>query len=291
MLEKAILNDFLNHFYTPNQLAIFLNEPVSEIERILNDEELITSILGKNGVSKVRKHRDRIDSWIYSSSAKEEVIETQSDRETVEIANYIVINKASIRKAADHFGLSKSYVYDRVEERLPIISIVLYKKVFDVLKGNKSLSVTESISKIDLVNYEYDLLEKGHTLKEIADILGLSYSRVQRDLADRLGSFDSKLGKETRKKLFVNQFVPLINNQFDSKKLTQFMTYEELVSYECDLVNNGYTLNEIATMLGLSYSKVQRDVSDGSKSINPILAQDIKDKLLEHKLSGKKVSN
>lgn len=286
MLDKAILNDFLNHFYTPNQLAIFLNIPLEEVERVLNDEKLIISILGKNGVMKVRKHLDRIDTWLYSSSAKKYNIDSEQDEYIVEVANYIIINKSSIRKTAIHFCLSKSTVYDMVEEKLPSISIILYKKVFDVIKGNKSLSINESLSKIDLVNYEYDLLEKGYTIKEIAEMLELSYDCVQRDLADRLITFDGTLGKKVKRTLFEHQLTPLVGNQFDNKKLSQFMSYEELANYEYELLEKGYSIKQIAEELGISYSKVQRDLT-GIRSFNPELGKKVKVLLSAHQLRGR----
>ena len=56
---------------------------------------------------------------------------------TLNLANYIMENKATVRMAAKKFGISKSTVHKDVTERLKCLNIVLYEEVKKVLKENK----------------------------------------------------------------------------------------------------------------------------------------------------------
>ena len=56
----------------------------------------------------------------------------------VEIANYIVETKATVRKAAKEFGVSKSTVHKDCQERLVQINKSLAVEVRNVLEINKS---------------------------------------------------------------------------------------------------------------------------------------------------------
>lgn len=60
------------------------------------------------------------------------------EERTVEIAHYIIDNSTTIRKAAKHFGLSKSTVYKDITDRLPTFDGLLTKKTQIVLNTNKS---------------------------------------------------------------------------------------------------------------------------------------------------------
>lgn len=60
------------------------------------------------------------------------------EQRAVEIANYIIENKATVRQAARRFGISKSTVHKDVSERLYIINRALAKEVRAVLDVNKA---------------------------------------------------------------------------------------------------------------------------------------------------------
>lgn len=57
---------------------------------------------------------------------------------TLEIANYIIENKCTVRKAASQFGISKSTVHKDVSDRLKYANMNLYNQVKEVLEVNKS---------------------------------------------------------------------------------------------------------------------------------------------------------
>lgn len=55
-----------------------------------------------------------------------------------ELALYIIENKATVRAAAKHFGISKSTVHKDLAERLEQINRPLYLQVKEVLEFNKA---------------------------------------------------------------------------------------------------------------------------------------------------------
>ncbi len=56
---------------------------------------------------------------------------------TIALANYIIENKCTVRKAAKQFGISKSTVHKDVSERLKYSNMNLYNQVKEVLEINK----------------------------------------------------------------------------------------------------------------------------------------------------------
>ena len=60
------------------------------------------------------------------------------EERTVEIAQYIIQNKVTVRAAAKKFGISKSTVHKDVTERLKKINPVLAEETKKVLDENKA---------------------------------------------------------------------------------------------------------------------------------------------------------
>ncbi len=60
------------------------------------------------------------------------------ERRAVELAEYIIENKATVRAAAKHFGVSKSTVHKDLSERLKGYNVTLYTQVKDILEHNKA---------------------------------------------------------------------------------------------------------------------------------------------------------
>ena len=56
----------------------------------------------------------------------------------IELAEYIVKNKTTVRAAAKKFGVSKSTVHMDVSERLKKLNPALYKDVRKILDKNKA---------------------------------------------------------------------------------------------------------------------------------------------------------
>lgn len=55
-----------------------------------------------------------------------------------DIAVYIIEKKATIRSAAQHFGVSKSTVHKDLSQKLPQCNLSLYDRVRCVLEVNKA---------------------------------------------------------------------------------------------------------------------------------------------------------
>ena len=60
------------------------------------------------------------------------------EERAVELGEYIVEHKATVRTAAKQFGISKSTVHKDVAQRLKYIGLQLYRKVKRVLEVNKA---------------------------------------------------------------------------------------------------------------------------------------------------------
>ena len=60
------------------------------------------------------------------------------DERACELAVYIVETGATVRRAAQHFGISKSTVHKDIAQRLPHCNKSLYKQVRNVLDINKA---------------------------------------------------------------------------------------------------------------------------------------------------------
>lgn len=60
------------------------------------------------------------------------------DERACDLAVYIIENGATVRNAAQHFGISKSTVHKDVSVRLPRCNMQLYNKVRKVLDINRA---------------------------------------------------------------------------------------------------------------------------------------------------------
>jgi len=65
-------------------------------------------------------------------------LKSDIERRAVELAEYIIEKKATVRAAAVHFGVSKSTVHKDISERLKGYNVTLYTQVKDILEQNKA---------------------------------------------------------------------------------------------------------------------------------------------------------
>jgi putative DeoR family transcriptional regulator, stage III sporulation protein D len=59
-------------------------------------------------------------------------------RRVMEVSQYVLDNRATVRDAARTFGISKSTVHKDVSERLPRLNPALAQEVKEVLESNKA---------------------------------------------------------------------------------------------------------------------------------------------------------
>ena len=60
------------------------------------------------------------------------------ENRALKLGEYMVKEKATVRKAAKCFGVSKSTVHKDVSQRLQSINLLLYKEVKKILEVNKA---------------------------------------------------------------------------------------------------------------------------------------------------------
>ena len=60
------------------------------------------------------------------------------EERAIELGEYIIENKATVRSTAKKFGVSKSTVHKDVAQRLQYVDPQLYRKVKDILEINKA---------------------------------------------------------------------------------------------------------------------------------------------------------
>lgn len=63
---------------------------------------------------------------------------TNIEERACDLAAYIIENKATVRAAANRFGISKSTVHKDLTDRLPRVNPALYKQVRQLLDINKA---------------------------------------------------------------------------------------------------------------------------------------------------------
>ena len=66
------------------------------------------------------------------------IIRTNLEERACDLAVYIIDNKATVRAAAKHFGISKSTVHKDLTDRLRHYNLSLFRQVKDVLETNKA---------------------------------------------------------------------------------------------------------------------------------------------------------
>ncbi|MDF2474058.1 MAG: Stage sporulation protein [Lachnospiraceae bacterium] len=56
----------------------------------------------------------------------------------LELANYTIMTRATVRETASKYGISKSTVHKDLQDRLPVLNPNLYHGVNEILMLNKS---------------------------------------------------------------------------------------------------------------------------------------------------------
>lgn len=169
----------------------------------------------------------------------------------LEIADYIIETKTSIRKTAVQFHLSKTTISKYMSEYLPKINNAKYKEIQKIIKVSDGTLSEEDIKRVEM---EYDLYIEGYTLKEIALETGNSYQQVQRDISIRLQKID-------KEKMAIAEQVKATNIRSNESTLEEKIENLKLIEIQYQLCLQGYNISEIADTLQCSFSSVQRNLA------------------------------
>lgn len=206
--KECIIEEYLNNWFTYDELAEYLCIDKNKVVEVLDNYCTLDNKLN----SKVSEHRDNINKY-YDTLDDNLPLVTKDNELYIDIANYIIENKSSVRETAKVFGIGKTTIHDYIQKRLPNISIKHYKAVFDVLMENKSFS-TNNKRVIEQVLTSYNYLSVGNTIEEIGNVQGLSWNVVQRNLTTRLSKIDKEKCKIAKEILNESRLQPLKENSF-----------------------------------------------------------------------------
>lgn len=124
-----------------------------------------------------------------------------TDEERIEItkaiADYIINNYCSTRKAAVHFKISNATVSTLMNELLPKIDQEKYFKVQSILNGNKPKTIADEEIK-QRVEKAAELIKEGFTVQEIAKSMGVTINVINEDLQTRLPRISESLYNEVK---------------------------------------------------------------------------------------------
>ena len=200
VLRKCIIEEYLSNWFTYQELAEYLCIDVDTVKQTL--EEYIT--FDKALQNKIYRHKEHIEEYINAELLGKREFITDENLVYVDIANYIIQNKASLRETAAYFHLGKTTIFDYIHEKLPNLSIRLYKQVFDVLMENKSFAADKK-EIIEQVLLTYESFMRHNSCREVEEELGLSRNVVQRNLTTRLKKISKTKYEQVKKKLEENQ--------------------------------------------------------------------------------------
>ena len=206
---ECIIDEYLNNWFTYEELADYLCIDVGRVKAILQSKDLDEKMQ-----EKIQRHEEHITSY-YRTIGVEETIGLYDGDKWLEIILDMLENGLSIREAARQHEVSRSGLHDYIQKKLPDISIKLYKRVFDLLVEHKSFSTT-SKKVIEQVLKSYELLLEGKNISQIANEQGVGENVVQRNLNARLERID-KNKYEKAKQILADIRSSVINSAQDPR--------------------------------------------------------------------------
>ena len=209
VVRKCIIEEYLSNWFTYEELAEYLCIDVSLVKHTL--DQFVE--YDKNLSSKVQRHRGYIQDFLAIEVLGKKEYVSEDNQGYIDIANYIIQNKASLRQTAAYFHLGKTTIFDYIHEKLPTLSIRLYKQVFDVLMENKSFA-PEKKEIMEQVLATYESFMRHGSCREVEEELGLSRNVVQRNLTTRLKQISKEKYEQVKQRLEENQQRVLEENGF-----------------------------------------------------------------------------
>ena len=209
VLRKCIIEEYLSNWFTYEELAEYLCIDVDTVRYTL--EEYVK--LDKALLNKINRHREHIEDYINAELLDRKDYISDENKSYEDIATYIIKNKASLRQTAAYFHLGKTTIFDYIHEKLPTLSIRLYKQVFDVLMENKSFAPDKKET-MEQVMATYESFMRHGSCREVEEELGLSRNVVQRNLTTRLKKISKEKYEQVKQRLEANQIRVLEENGF-----------------------------------------------------------------------------
>ena len=124
-----------------------------------------------------------------------------TDEERIEItktiADYIINNNSSTRKAAEYFKISNATVSTLMHELLPKLDYKKYLEVQNVLNGNKPKTISDEKVKQRVIKAA-ELIKDNFTAEEIANAMGVTINVINEDLQTRLPRISETLYNEVK---------------------------------------------------------------------------------------------
>lgn len=181
--DECIVKEFLNNWFTYNELAEYLCIDESRVISVLSNKEIDSDIRNK-----ILKHDEHIKTY-YNTVDLEDY---DKENENINMVEYMIENGLSLRDAEndDNIKKKKTAIHDYIHKKLPDESIKVYKEAFELLMEHKSFS-TDNKKVIAQVLESYDKLLEDKTIEEIALEQGIGRNVVQRNLDTRLEKIDS----------------------------------------------------------------------------------------------------
>ena len=136
---------------------------------------------------------------------------------TIEIADYIIDNNSSTRKAAEHFEISNATVSYLMNALLKKINPTKYLLVQNILRMNTPKTIHNDVIKNRVIKVA-NLIKEGFTVEEIARSMNITVNVINEDLQTRLPRVSKELYKEVK--------IIQLKNSRDNLKLGSNMSVE-----------------------------------------------------------------
>jgi transposase len=135
----------------------------------------------------------------------------------IQIANYIIENNSSTRKAAEQFGISNATVSEWMNNSLKKMDNEMFLKVEEILKKNKPKTVDD----IDIKKRVLEaakLITQNYTADQIAQHFNVTINVIYEDLQTRLPRISIELYEEVKEILKKHSMNNLKNINVDVVK-------------------------------------------------------------------------
>ncbi len=141
----------------------------------------------------------------------------ERSKKIIEIANYIIENNSSTRKAAEYFGISNATVFDWMNSYLKKMDVQKFLKVEEILKKNKPKTVDDLDIKKRVLEAA-KLITQNYTAEQIAQHFNVSINVIHEDLQTRLPRISIELYNQVKEILKKHSMSTLKNINVDVLK-------------------------------------------------------------------------